>query len=132
MFHPVQDVPPDEQPDGDYPFTLTTGRCYEHYHTGTMTRKSDTLNRESREALLQINPDDAASLKIRPGEMLRLTSRRGSIELAADITEAVPCGSVYTTFHFSEAPINLLTIGAKDRIADCPEFKLCAARIDKV
>jgi predicted molibdopterin-dependent oxidoreductase YjgC len=131
-FVPASHVLPAELPDQEYPFQLLTGRIYHHYHTGTMTRKSDTLNRESREALLQINPDDATSLKIRAGEMVRLTSRRGSIELATDVTEAVPCGSVYTTFHFSEAPINLLTIGAKDKIADCPEFKLCAARIDKV
>lgn len=131
-FVPAEHTPPDETPDEEYPFNLLTGRIYHHYHTGTMTRRSETLNRESPEALLQIHPEDASRLELRNGESVKLSSRRGAINLKTEVTEMVNPGSLYTTFHFSEVPINLLTTGAKDDKAGCPELKICAARIDKV
>lgn len=130
-FVPTQHTPAAELPDSDYPLQLITGRTYHHYHTGTMTRKGSMLNREDPEARLQIHPQDAAFYRVRNGERVQLSSRRGSISLAAHITEEVCRGMVYATFHFQEAPINLLTTDAKDPRAKCPEYKICAVRIDR-
>ncbi len=131
-FIPNQHKPPSELPDVEYPLLLMTGRIYHQYHTGTMTRKCDMLAREENQALLQINPTDAQALDIRNREMISLSSRRGEVKLRAHITDQVESGSVYSTFHFSEVPINLLTIGAVDPLAKCPEFKICAVRVEKV
>ncbi len=131
-FIPGNHQPPAEIPCEDYPFFLNTGRIYYHYHTGTMSRKSTMLNRESNEALLQINPQDAARLEVRAGDMLCMASRRGAVEIKAEITEQVCPGSVYTSFHFSETPVNLLTIDAMDPLSKCPEYKVCAVRIEKL
>lgn len=130
-FVPAEHQPPSELPDEQFPFLLITGRIYHHYHTGTMTRKVDTLNRESSQALLQLNKVDANRLKINSGEMVEINSRRGAIQLAAEISDQVQPGSVYTSFHFHEAPINLLCIDTWDPQANCPEFKVCAVQIKK-
>lgn len=132
QFMPAAYHPPSEKPDDTYPLQLITGRSYHHYHTGTMSRKSQLLNRENREAALQINPEDAAALQVRNGDMVRLSSRRGAIEIKALLTEEVNPGMVFTTFHFFEAPVNLLTIDALDPNAKCPEYKVCAVKIEKV
>ncbi|MDP2107128.1 MAG: molybdopterin-dependent oxidoreductase, partial [Desulfobulbaceae bacterium] len=131
-FMPGSHQPSAEQPDADYPLILNTGRIYHHYHTGTMTRKCQSLNRESSEALLQVNPEDATRFQLRQGEVVRLSSRRGSVTVTTQLTEEVATGSVYTTFHFTETPINLLTTDARDPKAQCPEFKICAVRLDKI
>ncbi|MDG4476807.1 hypothetical protein OLX77_11645 [Desulfobacterales bacterium RS19-109] len=108
-----------------------TGRIYHQYHTGTMSRKSERLSRECGQAELQLNPADAKTLSLRQGEMVRLISRRGEITLRVSITEQVAAGMVYTTFHFSEAPINRLTNDAFDTGSRCPEYKVCAVRVEK-
>jgi len=131
-FVPAQYHPPNEKVDEAYPLLLITGRNYHHYHTGTMSRKSERLNRESTEAGLEINPEDAAPLTIRTGDLLRLSSRRGSIEIKAEVTDRVAVGNLFATFHFAEAPVNVLTVDARDPAAKCPEFKVCAVRIEKV
>jgi len=131
-FVPTQHLPPSELPDQEFPLVLMTGRSYHQYHTGTMSRKSPMFNRECREALLEINPKDAAASNIRAGEIVRLRSRRGSIEIKAHVTRTVNPGSVFTTFHFAESPVNYLTVAAKDSKAKCPEFKVCAARLEKL
>jgi len=131
-FEPAAHIPPAEATDADYPLLLMTGRIYHQYHTGTMTRRSPTLHRENSQARLQINPADASNLQLRNGEMVKLSSRRGAIQLKTELTPMVATGSVYTTFHFPEAPINLLTAGAQDSQSGCPEFKVCAVRVDKV
>lgn len=131
-FIPGTHTPPVELPDDEFPFLLNTGRTYHQYHTGTMSRKSSMLNREDGEPLLQINPADAADLNLRQGDPLRLSSRRGAIELKADVTDQMVSGEVYATFHFKEAPINLLTIADRDPVAKCPEYKICAVRIEKI
>ena len=82
--------------------------------------------------MLQINPEDAKAHGLRQGETVRLTSRRGEITLAASITDQVALGMVYTTFHFHEAPINLLTNDAFDTGSGCPEYKVCAVRVEKI
>ncbi|MDD5760123.1 MAG: molybdopterin oxidoreductase family protein [Desulfobulbaceae bacterium] len=121
-----------ELPDADFPFILNTGRVYHQYHTGTMTRQSSSLNREASEALLEVNPQDAARLGLRTGDWVELSSRRGSATVKAHITEQVAKGSVYTSFHFPAVAINLLTSDARDPKAQCPEYKVSAVRLEKI
>ncbi|MFN3739242.1 MAG: formate dehydrogenase subunit alpha [Thermodesulfovibrionales bacterium] len=125
-------IPPAELPDKEFPFILTTGRNYFQYHTGTMTRKTITLEREEPECTVEINPADASFLGIRKGEKIRISTRRGSIEAIASITNKIISGTIYIPFHFNEAPANKLTNPAIDPQAKIPEFKVCAARIEKI
>ena len=131
-FIPARHEPPAELPDEDYPLLLMTGRIYHHYHTGTMTRRCPTLRRESPEALLTINPADAKKINIRSGDMVRLFSRRGEISIRVQLNPEVRESTCYTTFHFFEAPVNLVTQDALDPIAKCPEYKVCAVRVGKI
>jgi len=131
-FNPVEWKPPAEEPDLDYPFTLTTGRIMFHFHTGTMTRRSEKLHSEVPEAYAEINPTDAALLKISQGQKMRLVSRRGEIELNARITPRVPEKVVFVPFHFTEARANVLTQMALDPVAMIPEYKVSAVRVEKI
>ena len=124
--------PPEEMPDNSYPYILITGRMFSHYHTGTMTRRSSFLNREVDVPYVEINPADATKLEIREGDSIRVSTRRGSIVTTTRITESVAAGSVFTPFHFKEAPANALTIEALDPLSKIPEFKLCAANVEKM
>jgi formate dehydrogenase (coenzyme F420) alpha subunit len=124
-------TPPKEMPDAEYPFYLSTGRMFAHYHTGTMTRRSPFLNREREGAYAEIHPDDAARIGVRPGRKIRITTRRGSIVTAAVLTTRVVPGTVFVPFHFSEAGANVLTNPVLDPVSKIPEFKVCAARVEK-
>jgi formate dehydrogenase alpha subunit len=124
-------TPPFETPDGEYPYWLSTGRMFAHYHTGTMTRRSAFLSREMEGAYAEMHPEDAIKAGIREGDRIRITSRRGSIVTAARITKRVARGSVFAPFHFTEARANILTNPVLDPISKIPEFKACAARIEK-
>ena len=131
-FFPVEYTPPAELPDREYPLTLTTGRVLFHYHTGTMTRKSPTLNTQLSEGYAEMNPADAAALEISQGESVRVISRRGEIAIKARITHIIPAGTVFIPFHFAEAAANVLTSGSSlDPVAKIPELKVCAIRIEK-
>jgi anaerobic selenocysteine-containing dehydrogenase len=118
-------------PDREYPFYLSTGRMFAHYHTGTMTRRSPFLHREKEGAYAEIHPDDAARIGVRHGQKVRITTRRGSIATTAVLTTRVSPGTVFTPFHFSEAKANTLTNPALDPVSKIPEFKVCAARVEK-
>ncbi len=131
-FIPVEFIPPSEPTDSSYPFILTTGRSYFHYHTGTMCRRTITLEREEPECMVEINPADAVRLEVRQNDPVRVSSRRGSIEVKARVTETVPEGIVFIPFHFREAAANLLTINAVDPNAKIPEFKVCAVALEPV
>jgi predicted molibdopterin-dependent oxidoreductase YjgC len=131
-FTPLQYKPPAELPDKDYPLVLTTGRNLYHYHTGTMTRKVAGLNTIEPEGVIEINPADASSLKIKDGDMVKVVSRRGEIAAKTKITEKSPPKVVYMTFHFAESAANLLTNSALDPVAKIPEFKVCAVKIERV
>ncbi len=131
-FIPVNFIPPAEIPDKKFPFILTTGRVYFHYHTGTMCRRTSTLEREYPECLMEINPKDAASLGIKNMDMVRVLSRRGSITVKGYITDRTPEGVVFIPFHFKEAAANLLTNPAIDPSAKTPEYKVCAVNIELV
>jgi formate dehydrogenase major subunit len=122
-----------ELADAEYPLILSTGRSLFHYHTGTMTRRSSALDEFMPSNLVQVNPDDAAKLGISDKEMVKLVTRRGSITVQAQVSEIVEPGVVFTYFHFSEAAANVLTQAEVfDPVAWIPEYKVSAARIEKI
>jgi formate dehydrogenase alpha subunit len=131
-FTPLQYKPPAELPDKEYPLILTTGRNLYHFHTGTMTRKVAGLNTLEPEGLIEINPADADTLKIKDGDKVKVVSRRGEVTAKVKITEKSPPKVVYMTFHFAESAANLLTNTALDPVAKIPEFKVSAVRIEKL
>ena len=131
-FMPIDHVPPAEEPSVDYPFVLSTGRVLYHWHGGTMTRRAAGLMQVYGEALVELNPEDAARLGINGKKIVRVTSRRGFIEAQAWITDRVPPGMVYANFHFPEASANELTISALDPVAKIPEYKVAAVKVELV
>lgn len=131
-FTPVDFEPPAELPDEEYPFVLNTGRRLYHYHTGTMTRRARGLNTIYSEEFIEINPADACGLGIAEGDMVKVSSRRGSVIAKANVTKRVPQGMVFTSFHFSEVAVNFLTNSARCPVAKIPELKVAAVKIEKV
>ena len=130
-FFAIEFKEPAELPDADYPFILTTGRTIFHYHTGTMTRKTEALNREVPTGYMEINSKDAEKLNIIEGEKVSVKSRRGKIEVKVLKTGKVPEGVVFIPFHFAESPANVLTNSAFDPVAKIPELKVCAVKVEK-
>jgi formate dehydrogenase major subunit len=122
--------PPQEEPDEAFPFVLTTGRLLPHFHTGTMTRKSSGLDELAGPAV-EIAPGDAADLGIADGDMVELSTRRGTLSAPASLTDRLPRGTLFMAFHFAEAAANLLTNPARDPQSGIPEFKACAAALRK-
>jgi len=132
-FHVVEHLAPREEPDGDYPLLLTTGRVLYHWHGGEMTRRSPGLNSLCPEPEIEINPVDARRNGVREGELMRLSSRRGELEARAWVTDRVPEGVVFGNFHFPAAGnVNNLTILALDPVAKIPEYKVCAVRASPI
>jgi formate dehydrogenase alpha subunit len=131
-LHPVDWLPPDEVPDADYPLVLTTGRTLFQYHTGTMSRRSEGLNLLEPEPFVEVSGADAQRLGLLEGQMAAVVTRRGRIVARVRIEGGAPPGVIFTTFHFAEAPANRLTNPALDPIALIPEFKACAARLERV
>jgi formate dehydrogenase major subunit len=125
-------APPNETPDAEFPFILTTGRQLEHWHTGAMTRRASTLDALEPGAVASFSRAQLAKLGVKPGDMVRVTTRRGTIELSARQDDAVPDGVVFIPFAFAEAAANLLTNPALDPFGKIPEFKYCAARVEPV
>ncbi len=131
-FHVVPYVPPPEVPNEEYPFLLTTGRVLYHYHT-VVTRKSRGLSEAYPEGLVEINPEDARKLGIQPDNgVVEVASRRGKVNAKAKLSDRLPPGIVFMTFHFKEAAANLLTLDALDPVAKIPEFKVCAVKVRKI
>ncbi len=131
-FAPASIIAPDEAPDADYPMILTTGRQLEHWHTGSMTRRSKVLDAVEPEANCSLNPRTLRRLGVTPGDLLRLTTRRGSIEIMARADRAVSEDMVFLPFAFVEAAANILTNPALDPYGKIPEFKFAAVRVDPV
>jgi formate dehydrogenase major subunit len=123
--------PPAEQTDAEFPFILTTGRQLEHWHTGAMTRRATTLDALEPGAAASVSRGTLAKLGIAPGDMIRVATRRGVVELAARQDDAIPDGVVFIPFAYAEAAANLLTNDALDPFGKIPEFKYCAARVEK-
>lgn len=130
-FHAVDYIPPYEETDEEYPFVLTTGRVLYHFHTGEMTRRVSGLNEVYPSALVEINPSDASELDIDADELVKVSSRRGSVVAKAEVTERTSKGTVFMTFHFKEAAANLMTGRFLDPIAKIPEYKVSAVKIEK-
>jgi formate dehydrogenase alpha subunit len=131
-FHPVDWLPPAELTDEEYPFLLSTGRMLYHYHTATMTRRSEPLNRFAPDAYVEIHPEDLAELGGEDGCRLRVASRRGSIEIPARASPRVERKMVFIPFHYAESPANRLTNDALDPVSKIPEFKVAACKIEVV
>jgi anaerobic selenocysteine-containing dehydrogenase len=130
LFSPAEYKPSAETPCSDYPYILSTGRCYFHFHTGTMTRREPLLDREERFPYVEIGRDDAVKLDIRDREKVTVSTRRGEVTALARVSD-IRKGVLFMTFHFEEGPANLLTNNALDPEAKIPEFKVCAAKIRK-
>jgi formate dehydrogenase alpha subunit len=129
-FAPIEFIPPDEVPDKEYPLYLTTGRVLYHYHTGTMTRRSRGTNERYPESLVEIHPQDAVKFGIADGSRVRVSSRRGTLEVKANVTDRTPEGTIFMNFHFKESPVNMLTNPVLDPICKIPELKVCACKIE--
>jgi formate dehydrogenase major subunit len=125
-------APPDETPDHEYPFILTTGRELEHWHTGAMTRRATVLNALEPAAVASVSRGTIAKLGIKPGDMIRVSTRRGVVELNSRQDDAIPDGVVFIPFAFVEAAANLLTNPKLDPFGKIPEFKFCAAKVEAV
>lgn len=132
-FVPVTHTPPIEQPDEEYPFTLTTGRRLETYNTHTQTRHyADRVKLKQTEETVDMHPDDAAKLGIEDGEVVEVSSRRGKVKVKAKVTDKMAPGLVFMSFHWYETPTNVLTINEYDPISGTAEYKACAVNIKKI
>lgn len=120
-----------EVPDKKYPFVLITGRVREHYNNGSMTRRVPGIMELVPEELVEINPADAEKLKIKSGDLVTVSSKRGTIKVKAKVTDRSQKGNVFMTFHFDNALTNILTSEHRDPITGTPEYKSCAVKIEK-
>jgi formate dehydrogenase major subunit len=127
---PAQWLPAKELPDGDYPLVLNTGRLLEHWHTGSMTRRSYALDTISPVAEVYLHPKDAADRGLAHGQVARVRSRRGTIVLQVRVSHREQLGNCFIPFHFREAAANLLTIDEIDPYGKIPEFKFCAVQVE--
>ena len=127
-FFPLEYVPVAEPVDDEYPFILTTGRLLEHWHGGSMTRHSQ-LDELFPHPLVDMHEIDAARLNLKTGDVVRVSSRRGSVVLRVNVSPKTNPGVVFIPMHFAEAAANLLTIDTLDPQAKIPEFKACAVNI---
>jgi formate dehydrogenase alpha subunit len=131
-FTPVDHVAPAELPNGEYPMVLSTGRVLYHWHGGEMSRRSAGLLEIYSHPLIEVSEEDAQRLGLNGNKRVRVSSRRGSIEAEALVTDRVPPGMVYANFHFPEASANTLTIAALDPVSKIPEYKVCAVKVEAV
>jgi len=131
-FTPLTFREPMEATDAEYPFMLNTGRILQHWHGGTMSRRSEGLDWVVPEGEIQLNNDDGVQIGIITGDMVRVTSRRGEATGKAHLTDKLPRGMVFMNFHFAEVPTNALTNDAVDPVAKIPEYKVAAVRVERV
>jgi ferredoxin-nitrate reductase len=137
QFLPRDHREPREMPDHEFPFVLTTGRLYAHWHTLTRTAKAEKLMRREPSPFVEVNPEDAERLELSEGDPVQLSSRRGTLQLPARISDGVPSGIVFVPFHWGDLfgegnACNYLTISATGRVAKQPELKFCAVNLEKV
>jgi predicted molibdopterin-dependent oxidoreductase YjgC len=132
LMSAIEYTAPAEDVDPEYPVILTTGRILEHFHTGTMSRNSRILDELVSEGHVEINPNDASDFNVRDGELISISTRRGSIRIKAKISGRPMPNVVFIPFHFCEAAANKLTIDALDPTCKIPEYKVCACKIEKI
>ncbi|QFT92279.1 Putative formate dehydrogenase [Roseovarius sp. THAF9] len=130
-FTPASVIPPDDLPDAEYPMVLTTGRQLEHWHTGSMTRRSSVLDAVEPEANCSLHPSTLRKLGVEPGGMVRISTKRGSIDVMARADRAIAPDMVFMPFAYVEAAANILTNPAIDPYGKIPEFKYSAVRVEK-
>jgi len=131
QFVPANFTPPNDMLDEQYPFILTTGRQLEHWHTGSITRRSHVLDTLEPEAFVQLNSNDAKRLDIKAGELVKITSRRGTIKLKVRLDDNIQQNLVFIPFAFVESAANILTSAALDPDGKIPEFKYSTVSIEK-
>lgn len=129
-FTPANIVAPDEAPDKEYPMILITGRQLEHWHTGSMTRRSKILDAVEPEANCSLHPKTLRKLGVNAGDFIQLSTRRGTVSLMARADRAVSEDIVFLPFAFVEAAANILTNPALDPVGKIPEFKFSAVRVE--
>jgi formate dehydrogenase major subunit len=128
---PAGFVAANEQPDSDYPYVLITGRQLEHWHTGSMTRRANVLDALEPQATVSINTALATRMRVNGGEMMRIASRRGEIQMQVRIDDGTPEDTVFIPFAYAEAAANVLTNAALDPFGKIPEFKYCAVSLQR-
>jgi formate dehydrogenase major subunit len=128
---PADLLPPDEVPDADYPLVLTTGRLLEHWHTGAMTRRASVLDAIEPQGIAAMNPREIGKRGLRQGDSIVVETRRGAVEAILRADREVADGMVFMPFCFVESPANKLTNPMLDPYGKIPEFKYCAARVEK-
>jgi len=137
VFLPRDHREPRELPDHEFPFVLTTGRLYAHWHTLTRTAKADKLVRREPGPFVEVNPSDAECMGLEEGEMVQVSSRRGTVQLPVRLSKGVRPGMVFVPFHWGDLfgegnAANYLTISAIGRVAKQPELKFCAVSVEKL
>ena len=132
LFSAIEHTDPDELPNKKFPFALGTGRNLYHYHTGTMSRKTKTLPAFNKEAYVEMNKEDIKDLGVSDGDKVKVSTKRGAIEITARETNRVNKGYVFIPFHFVEAAANMLTNDKVDPVAKIPELKICACKVEKI
>ncbi len=131
LFHAIDYTPPAEKTDDEYPLYLTTGRLLYHYHTGTMTMKTEGLNERAPESFVEISAEDAEGYSLKSGEIVKIASRRGEITARLKVSGKAVSGTVFIPFHFAAAAANKLTNAALDPVSGIPELKVCAVKLSK-
>ena len=127
-FVPASYIHADEMPDAEYPLIFITGRQLEHWHTGSMTRHSTTLDAIEPDPVIMVHPDDLKKLGVEPGGLITITSRRGELTAYARADIGIQKGCLFMAFCYNEASANLITNEALDPSAKIPEFKFCAIK----
>lgn len=132
LFKAIEFKEPNELPDETYPMTMITGRMLYHYNNASMTGRTEGIVQISSESYVEINEKDAKEMNIRDGEKIKISSRRGELVTSARVGNVVAKGELFMTFHFPDGNVNEITNSATDELSGIPEYKVCAARVDKI
>lgn len=132
LFTPIEYRPSLELPDEDYGLLLSTGRTLYHYNAATQTRRESGAMLKQPLAFVEIHPRDAKRRGIEAEDQVRVTTRRGCIEVRAILSRQVRPGCIWIPLHFPEARANLLTNDAGDPVTQTAEFKVCAAEVERI
>jgi formate dehydrogenase major subunit len=128
---PADIIPANERPDAEYPFVLITGRQLEHWHTGSMTRRSTILDAIEPMATVSMHGEDMTQMGIVAGDVITVQSRRGEVPIHVRRDDGTPRGVIFIPFAYYEAAANLITNSALDPVGKIPEFKYCAVKLTK-